>query len=217
MVPVRRLPTWLAGFDRRHPGGDFAQAADGWVGHAPDGAQARLYLPQWAPAGAGVVAPCDLVAVANGLTYGVLVVRRAGYLVALITQSAVVRGKVGARHIHGRTAAGGWSQQRYARRRANQAEEIVGSAAEHARAILPSEPGGLCFLATGGDRALLAAAIAQPPGLPAFARGPHFAVGTPTKDTMDRLPDLVLQVGIEVVEPDSAADAGSPGKLTPRV
>ena len=29
--------------------------------------------------------------------------------------------KVGTRHVQSRTAAGGWSQQRYARRRANQA------------------------------------------------------------------------------------------------
>ena len=68
--------------------------------------------------------------------FGVLLLRRAGYAVATFEGVRVAEKKVGTRHIHGRTAAGGWSQQRYARRRDNEADEIVGSAAEPADRIL---------------------------------------------------------------------------------
>ena len=44
--------------------------------------------------------------------------------------------KVGTRYVQSRTAAGGWSQQRFARRRANQADGLVGAAVEHAVRLL---------------------------------------------------------------------------------
>lgn len=201
-VPARRLPAWLAGFTRRHPGAQLGEVVAGWVLQAPDGALARIEFPAWAEAaGLRPTTPAELAGRAAGLTYGVVIVRRAGYLVAVVSGAAVASGKVGARHIHGRTAAGGWSQQRYARRRANQADEIAAAAAEHARAIFPTGPAGLVFLATGGDRRLLAATFAHWPQLAAIPRGPHLPVGTPGKDLLDQLPDLVCQIGIEVVEP----------------
>ena len=56
-----------------------------------------------------------------------------------------------------RTAAGGWSQQRFARRRANQADELVRAAAEHAVRLLTGiRVEGLVL---GGDRALVAALL----------------------------------------------------------
>ena len=44
--------------------------------------------------------------------------------------------KVGSRHVQSRTAAGGWSQQRFARRRGKQADELVDAVVRHARRIL---------------------------------------------------------------------------------
>ena len=44
--------------------------------------------------------------------------------------------KVGQRHVQGRTKAGGQSQQRFARRRDNQARAAYEAAAEHAARIL---------------------------------------------------------------------------------
>jgi peptide subunit release factor 1 (eRF1) len=84
----------------------------------------------------------------------VVLVRRGGYAVALADGSgALSASKVGTRHVQSRTAAGGWSQQRFARRRGNQADELVRAVAEHAQRLLPRGiPAGVVL---GGDRALV--------------------------------------------------------------
>jgi hypothetical protein len=59
--------------------------------------------------------------------------------------------------VQSRTAAGGWSQQRFARRRANQADGLVDAAAEHAVRLLTGiRPAGVVL---GGDKALVAALL----------------------------------------------------------
>ena len=61
----------------------------------------------------------------------------------------LVEHKIGQRHVQGRTKAGGQSQQRFARRRDNQARAAYEAAADHAARILA---GPLDALVTGGDR-----------------------------------------------------------------
>ena len=67
---------------------------------------------------------------------GVVLVRRGGYACALVSGGSVAESKVGTRHVQSRTAAGGWSQQRFARRRGNQADALVEAVAGHALRIL---------------------------------------------------------------------------------
>jgi hypothetical protein len=55
-------------------------------------------------------------------------------------------------YVQGRTAAGGWSQQRFARRRANQAQAAATAAADLATRVLLPAAGRLAALVTGGDR-----------------------------------------------------------------
>jgi len=91
---------------------------------------------------------------------GVLLVRRGGYAVGLARGTAFTESKVGKRHVQSRTAAGGWSQQRFARRRGNQADELVRAVAEHTLRILPRGiPRGLVV---GGDKALVRAVLDDP-------------------------------------------------------
>lgn len=86
-----------------------------------------------------------------------LLVRRGGYAVGVAHGDELVARKVGTRHVQSRTAAGGWSQQRFARRRANQADELVGAVTEHAvRLLVGSRARGLVV---GGDKALVAAVL----------------------------------------------------------
>jgi hypothetical protein len=88
---------------------------------------------------------------------GILLVRRGGYAVGLADARGLTDSKVGKRHVQSRTAAGGWSQQRFARRRGNQADELVRAVAEHTLRILPHGiPRGLVV---GGDRALVRAVL----------------------------------------------------------
>ncbi len=67
---------------------------------------------------------------------GVVLVRRGGYAVGLASGGTFSASKVGTRHVQSRTAAGGWSQQRFARRRGNQADALVDAVVGHARRIL---------------------------------------------------------------------------------
>lgn len=164
-VPMRRLPRWLEGFATRHgpwqarPFEGRSGGTAGWDVVAEDGSRAHVVPPPWLDATPG--AALDAVELAGTQpAYGVVLLRRAGYAVGAFEGSALVDRKVSTRHIHGRTAAGGWSQQRYARRRANQADEIVAAAAASADRILGSRR-GLQFLVTGGDRELLAAVLGR--------------------------------------------------------
>ena len=68
-----------------------------------------------------------------------LLVRKGGFAVATVDRArACEASKVGQRHVQGRTKAGGQSQQRFARRRDNQARQAYEAAAEHAA----PDPGG---------------------------------------------------------------------------
>ena len=91
---------------------------------------------------------------------GVLLIRRGGYAVGLARAAVLTDSKVGKRHVQSRTAAGGWSQQRFARRRGNQADELVRAVTEHTLRILPRGiPRGLVV---GGDKALVRAVLDDP-------------------------------------------------------
>ncbi|KRE52769.1 acVLRF1 family peptidyl-tRNA hydrolase [Phycicoccus sp. Soil748] len=91
---------------------------------------------------------------------GILLLRRGGYAVGLARGAAFTASKVGTRHVQSRTAAGGWSQQRFARRRGNQADELVRAVGEHTLRILPA--GSVDGLVVGGDRALVRAVLDDP-------------------------------------------------------
>jgi hypothetical protein len=88
---------------------------------------------------AGVTAPADVAAIAEAFaaharrprTVGVLLVRLGGYAAGVFVGYPPVLqdAKVGSRLVHGRSAAGGWSQHRFARRREKQVNEALDAAA----------------------------------------------------------------------------------------
>ena len=72
-------------------------------------------------------------------TIGLFLVRRGGYAAGIVRDGKLAESKVGSRHVQGRSAAGGWSQQRFARRREGQAREAAGAAADTAfRVLIPA-------------------------------------------------------------------------------
>ena len=94
-------------------------------------------------------------------TVGVLLVRLGGYAAGVFTGYPPVLGaaKVGSRLVHGRSAAGGWSQHRFARRREKQANEALSAAADAAVLIFGGvKKGGarLDAVVLGGDRRAVA-------------------------------------------------------------
>ena len=69
--------------------------------------------------------------------------------------------KVGRSYVQGTTKAGGWSQQRYARRRANQTNQAYAEAADAAARVVAPQSGVLEAVVGGGDRAGVEAVLAD--------------------------------------------------------
>ena len=126
---------------------------DGAAYTAADGAQAFVDVPFGPLVG-------DLVAhVLRERRIGVLLARKGGHAAGVFVGDALVSSKVGSRHVQGRTAAGGWSQQRFARRREGQAAVASQAAADVAVRILLE--GSLDAVVTGGERSAVAAVLAD--------------------------------------------------------
>ncbi len=161
-VGPERIEGWLAEFAARH--GATAAATDGGrsivTARAADGAVAECHVPfPPLPAALGG-SGADLAAhAAADRTVGVLLVRLGGYAAGVFagTPPRLVAAKVGSRLVHGRSAAGGQSQQRFARRREKQAREALTAAADCAAAVFGSAGGRLDAVVLGGDRRAMAA------------------------------------------------------------
>jgi hypothetical protein len=87
-------------------------------------------------------------------TVGVLLVRLGGYAAGVFTGAPprLAASKTGSRLVHGRSAAGGQSQQRFARRREKQAANALDAAADTAVRVLGPYAGALGAVVLGGDR-----------------------------------------------------------------
>ena len=194
-VPSGRFERWVANFEGRH-GRTLLRCVDGALaGAANDGStfSARLPfeqryegMPDAASFAAGVVAPED---------WGLLLVRKGGFAVARMRYDEVVESKVGQRHVQGRTKAGGQSQQRFARRRDNQARQAYEAAAEHAARILDSE--GLVVV-TGGDHAAVDRVLSDPRLSNLTVVGPWLAVSDPRRSVLEEAVREAMSAHVEV-------------------
>ncbi len=151
-MPPARLARWVSGFEERH--GAFSTLAEAALVTltAADGACVFVEVP-FAPLTGDLVEH-----VSRERRVGVLLVRKGGHAAGVFVGSELVSSKVGSRQVQGRTAAGGWSQQRYARRREGQAAVASEAAADVAVRILV---GPLDGVVTGGDRAAVEAVLAD--------------------------------------------------------
>jgi len=104
-------------------------------------------------------------------TVAVLLVRLGGYAAGVFTGPGprLAGSKVGARLVHGRSAAGGTSQHRFARRREKQAAEALGAAADTAAAVFGPFAGRIDAVVLGGDRRAVAGLRDDPRLRPYFA------------------------------------------------
>jgi hypothetical protein len=157
-VAPERLARWFDGFAERHGDVDARPLADGLQVVAADGEVAECHLL------VGAAGDLDgLVAEAlRPRRLGLLLVRRGGFGVGIAAGAELVTSKVGSRYVQSRTAAGGWSQQRFARRRDNQARAAAGETADTVLRLLVPAAGGLDAVVTGGDRRLVDDVLADP-------------------------------------------------------
>jgi Actinobacteria/chloroflexi VLRF1 release factor len=153
-VAPERLPRWLENFAKRH--GSYT--ADGLTVTAADGALAE-FEPQ--PGGGDVHELAELLLTATKpRTLGLLLARKGAVAAGVAAGTGLIASKVDTHYVQGRTAAGGWSQQRFARRRDNQAKAATADGAAIAGRILLPRVREIEALVTGGDRAAVDAILA---------------------------------------------------------
>ena len=92
----------------------------------------------------------------------VLLVRLGGHAAGVFSGRRLVDSKVGTRNVHGRHRAGGSSQRRFERRRAEQARVALEAAADVAARVLLPHLSDLDAVVLGGDRRALAEVLEDP-------------------------------------------------------
>ena len=200
LIPSARVVRWFDNFAGRHGPASYDVRGGALHVAAADEATAVAALPFARPY-AGAADPAALAdAVVVPARWGVLLVRKGGFAVARLAGERTVESKVGQRHVQGRTKAGGQSQQRFARRRDNQARQAYEAAADHAARILT---GSLAALVCGGDRSAVDAVLSDP-RLASFTQGrvePWLAVPDPRRAVLDQAVADACAVAITVTDP----------------
>jgi hypothetical protein len=200
LIAPERLLRWIDGFADRH--GSFTPRVTPTLVtlEAVDGAVAEIEVPFPPLSGTRVA---DLLAhVKRPRRVGVLLVRRSGYAVGVFVGAQLETSKVDSTYVQGTTKAGGWSQQRYARRRANQAGAAFAEAAEVAARILG--PQQLDALVAGGDRAAVRSVLADRrlAHLEALYLPPWLNVKDPKLRVLAATPEQFLSVKITITDPE---------------
>ncbi len=155
-ISPARLKGWLDGFYGRHNGAtEDALTLTG----ASNGDTATLHPPP------GLDGVADIDTLLQGLArpprIGLLLVRRGAAAVGVADGTTLESSKVERFYVQGRTAAGGWSQQRYARRRGNQTDAAVEETAGIAARVLSGHT-DLAALVCGGDRPMIDLVLEDP-------------------------------------------------------
>jgi hypothetical protein len=194
LVPLARLHRWTENFSARH--GPTTLSTEGaLLGVATDGSAYRAELPF----GRRFEGPASVAAFAASAeapaSWGVLLVRKGGFAVARLEHDRSVESKVGQRHVQGRTKAGGQSQQRFARRRDNQARAAYEAAAEHAARILV---GPLAVIITGGDHSAVEAVLTDRRLQHLRVVPPWLAVPDPRRSVLEQAVADAASVRVEV-------------------
>ena len=196
LVPAARLERWVENFATRHGDVALRVEAGALCGNGTDGAGFVATLPfSRDHRGAPGAAEFARAMTAPG-SWGVLLVRRGGFAVARLQGGALVEHKIGQRHVQGRTKAGGQSQQRFARRRDNQARQAFEAAADHAARILRPGP-----LVVGGDRQAVSEVLADPRLSDLEVVGHWQAVPDPKRRVLDQVIDDAQAARIEISDP----------------
>lgn len=203
LVAPERLAGWFERFAVSHGGAEVSAAPDSVHARAADGTEVGCEVP-FPPMPVDQSDPWQALVdhASRDRRFGVLLVRRGGYAVGIFDARALIASKVGTRYVQGRTAAGGQSQQRFARRRDNQAAALIGSAVEVAARVMVPEAATLQALVTGGDRALIASALEDPrlAKLAALPRGPWLAVGDPRLTILHEAGESARAVRITITD-----------------
>lgn len=218
-IPPERVAAWVAGFERRHGkiAAELGPGGQTLLLRAADDSWAELWQP-WGPISqAALEDPVGAFAehAVRTRRVGVIVVRRRRHAVAIVEGGEVTAAKLDQHYVQGRTAAGGWSQHRFERRRNNQARKAFEDAADDAAEFLAPEAGTLEALVTAGDRAGIAAVLADARCRPLAAlaeRVPHdrsYGIADPTRAVLAEFPGKFRAVRVVIEESDQGESRSS--------
>ncbi len=218
-IAPERLLGWLGTFSEQHGQSRVEQTDRGLTLIGRDGAGAECQAPfppvDWRAMAAGQPAAAgeEISALAGILTahclaprtVGVILVRLGGYAAGVFTgpEPVLAASKVGSRLVHGRSAAGGTSQQRFARRREKQAREALQAAGDTAAAVLGPYSGRLDAVVLGGDRRAMAV-LRDDPRLREFfalAVDRFLTVPDPRLSVLRTAPRMFRAVRVRLTEP----------------
>ena len=130
-------------------------------------------------------------ALAKDHLVGAVLVRLGGYAIGVFEGEELVASKVGSRFVKGRHKKGGYSANRFRRRREGQAQALIARAAEVALETLEPWHSRIEFVALGGDRAAIASVLRASPRLDWLrerALSRFFSVAEPRQKVLERLP-----------------------------
>jgi hypothetical protein len=135
----------------------------------------------------------------------IVLARRGGYAAGLARDGRLLQHAVGTRYVQGRTAAGGWSQQRFARRREGQAAALTGAAVDAVQRVLSRGPAPEVVV-PGGDRLLVADVLADPRlrAVAALPVGPRLEVPDPRLVVLKEAAERCRAVRISLTQPPPA-------------
>ena len=194
LVPTARWTRWVDNFSAGHGRTDIVVVEGELRATADDGSSFAARLPL----AASYDGPADADAFASASVlpaqWGVLLVRKGGFAVARMAGATMVEHKIGQRHVQGRTKAGGQSQQRFARRRDNQARQAYEAAADHAARILT----GAERVVTGGDHGAVDAVLTDRRLVHVTVVGPWLAVPDPRRAVLDQAIADAQSIQVEV-------------------
>lgn len=195
-VPRERVERWVENFASGHGATQLSVRGGALRGIAEDGSTFHAHLPFDASYDGDPDAAAIAAALSMPPAWGILLVRKGGFAVARLEGERVVESKVGQRHVQGRTKAGGQSQQRFARRRDNQARAAYEAAAGHAARIIGETPA----LVVGGDRSAVDAVLEDPRlGKPASGvSGAFLTVPDPRRGVLEQAIRNACSVRIDV-------------------
>jgi hypothetical protein len=196
LVPAGRLARWVENFRARHGEVALEVRDRALAGTADDGSTFAARLPLDAAYDGTPDVDAFTAAMMPDGEWGVLLVRKGGFAVARLRAAELVDHKIGQRHVQGRTKAGGQSQQRFARRRDDQARRAYEAAADHAVRLLGDAP---LPVVTGGDHTAVDEVLADP-RLHRLARvGPWMPVPDPRRAVLDAAVADALSARVDVV------------------
>ncbi|MFJ1764671.1 acVLRF1 family peptidyl-tRNA hydrolase [Amycolatopsis sp. NPDC088138] len=196
-VPPDRLAGWFDRFAGRHDGVVTTEATPGEVRVvAGDGTTAIATVP-FGP----LTVPSLEGLVAHALAprrIALLLVRLGSHSVGIAYDGRIEVSRTDRHLVHGRSAAGGWSQQRFARRREGQARHALQAAAADAAEVLVPRLSEVDAVVLGGDRRALDELRADRRLAPLFARAEPrvLELGEPRRSILEEAAARALDVEI---------------------